>query len=450
MVFTNIVFEEHGNQSVNNFVLGLLAKRNVYFVTIEKPTPYFEKCVREMNGLRVFYPLSLPQPATDPKKNATATKNLRAFVKRVFRYRSVVANSDIWQGVSLPNAYATLKRVHAWIRRHHDIVLGCERLVFIDSFGGQLLKYLKWFDAPLYEAIRDRTVGYYLGTVLTQFYGRSLAAVTVLPLSFYGSYKPAHAKLIITNDGTRGDEVFRNWLGFDGPILFVYNGLDERLVRAKRSVKMGLGDSVRFVVCSRLTKWKHVERGIEIMASLRGMTSVPFQLSIIGDGLERQSLIELVAKRGLGDRVRFFGGMHYDLALEEIGKSDFYMFFNELSNLGNQVFESITLGTIPVTLDDHSTDSLLIHGKNSLKISSGDGFTRRAAELLAEYIEQPAAIDELRRNLNLSAEKLLTWRQRNELERQFLGDADKFDQVQSGVVSNPVAATGAKNDNFLP
>ncbi|MFN6992479.1 MAG: hypothetical protein ACK4MM_07160, partial [Fervidobacterium sp.] len=93
--------------------------------------------------------------------------------------------------------------------------------------------------------------------------------------------------VIMTHDGTKGDEVLR-MLGHDpNRILFLKNGIDETEILPFRSLKNNLlksdNSSHTFVVAYRIDGWKRVERAIYLAACLKKKGMV-FKLKIIGTG----------------------------------------------------------------------------------------------------------------------------------------------------------------------
>jgi glycosyltransferase involved in cell wall biosynthesis len=145
------------------------------------------------------------------------------------------------------------------------------------------------------------------------------------------------------------------------------------------------------------------------------------RLTIIGDGPERDNLEDLVDHLDLRAEVAFAGALPYDRAMSRLVDSDFYIVFNDLSTMGNQIHEAIVLGLIPVTLDDGSTDSILRNGYNAIKFPVKDNFASSAAEsFCADYLADPSRLARLLTNLKSTRSKVFTWEERNAIEQEFL------------------------------
>jgi glycosyltransferase involved in cell wall biosynthesis len=420
-VFSNVSFENHGNQSLRNFIEGfLLSGYQVYLITIA--SNYEEKHVKEF--AETYPNLCIINPifsGHDKRiKNFIKDEKYRSKskIKALFRYKRFSSNSEINQWLSIISYASVIKKMVRFVKLNQPLVESFESTIFIDIYGGILAQTFKIFCPVLWKKIYHRTVGYYLGTVLKQFRG-NISAFLTMPISFLGSYRPVVSKLIITNDGTDGEAVFRKKMLYRGPILFLWNGVDERLLSLKNNNEYFDTPRLEFVTCSRLTKWKRVDRVIRFIGAIKRKSSHKVHLSIIGDGDERSFLEDLVKQENITEEVIFLGGLKYEEAIEYISKHKFYIIFNDLSNLGNQVFEAISLGLIPVTIDDGSTDSILKNGENSIKVPLGKSFADKAADTFLQ-IQSENKFTLLFNNIAKTKNSLYSWRRRNEIEQTFL------------------------------
>ena len=243
-----------------------------------------------------------------------------------------------------------------------------------------------------------------------------------MPLSLLGSYNVPHERLILTDDGTDGETVFREAMSYRGPILFIRNGIDERLSAIRVQPKTQVYDRLWFVTCSRLTRWKRIDRAIRFVYYVKAMTDRQVHLTIIGDGEERGALEDLVHTLNLSANTTFTGALEYHEALERISENDYYVVFNDLSNMGNQIYESIVLGLIPMTIDDGSTDSLLKNGFNSIKFPMCADFEQNAARMFVSGVDENKWRT-LAQNLSETRKHVFTWRERNQLEHDFMFSA---------------------------
>lgn len=435
-VFTNVVFQQYGNQSVRNFVQGLLEHGcEVSFFTCHRgDLGHMHSFADDNPGFRLV-PLLAQDPVTSPATVPSGhgggswvsamSAPFKETAKSLLRYRRYASNSDVFQWYGIRSTQRVLRRVGQIVDRHERLLRACDLLVFIDAFGGLMAKYLRRHRPSFWAAVADKAVGYYLGTVLHQFRGNNFLARLVMPISFAGSYRVPYRKIIMTDDGTNGEHVFREHMGYHGEILFIRNGVDQRLLGSRhRENCWAKPEGWRFVVCSRLTPWKRVDRAIRFVHHLRTSLGREATLTIVGDGEEERRLKTLVRELNAQPYVTFHGNASYEEAVEIIASHNFYVIFNDLSCLGNQVYEAVLLGAIPVTIDDGSTDSVLVHGRNSLKFPLGADFERVAAENFARTVDQIGQ-GALRDSLRGTGPQIFPWTERNQREWGFMRGADR-------------------------
>lgn len=427
-VFANVTFEQYGNQSVKNFVEGLLLHgcRVTLFTVARTASEVMDRFVEEHSDFDVVSLLGIDDTSAAISFNQSRSKKLRQFIKRKLSYRRYLSNSEVNQWASAANTFAVLRKVAAKLRE--DLEWSeFDKCIFIDEFGGMLARYLYATEPSLRFVIADRGAGYFLGTILHQFGTARARAFLAMPLSLLGSDHLPYRKLIITDDGTNGEEVFRNMLDYKGDILFVRNGIDDRLIRYEGRKEQSDFHQLRFVTCSRLVSWKRIDRAIGFCHYLASSIDIDLHLSIIGDGPERENLERLVDALSMRRHVTFLGALDYDRSMASIQENDFYIVFNDLSTMGNQVNESIVLGLILITIDDGTTDTLLQDGFNAIKFPMRDNFELMAAqEFVANYLGDKSRLDMLRENILSARKRVFSWRERNKMEYGFLFNSDNI------------------------
>jgi glycosyltransferase involved in cell wall biosynthesis len=199
---------------------------------------------------------------------------------------------------------------------------------------------------------------------------------------------------IMTNDGTRGDEVLAQ---LNPPALpklrFWRNGLDlDRLrpatpaEREERRRALGLSeDAFVLLTASRLAGWKRVDRAIAalpgILASLPGAV-----LLIVGDGEERANLERQVRELGVASNVRFAGAVPQSDVIGYMHAADAFLALAGLSNVGNPLLEAMCCALPVVALDAGDTKELVREGETGRLLPAGDAaaVARAVVELAAE------------------------------------------------------------------
>jgi glycosyltransferase involved in cell wall biosynthesis len=244
---------------------------------------------------------------------------------------------------------------------------------------------------------------------------------------------------IMTDDGTRGDEVLASVNPASVERLrFWRNGLDLDRLRPvdgaqKRSLRQALdlpNDALVLLTASRLAAWKRVDRAIAALPEV--LAVVPNALLVIvGDGEERRNLEEQAAELGVAQHVRFAGAVAQERVSEYMQAADALLALADLSNVGNPLLEAMCCGLAIVAVDAGDTRDLIRDGDTGRLLSSGD------RSHVAQAIIQLARDDEQRRQLAAAArryadEHFWTWDDRLRAE---LDDVERLagERVDSGI-----------------
>jgi len=242
-----------------------------------------------------------------------------------------------------------------------------------------------------------------------------------------GLRAPSRA-VVVTNDGTRGDETLKRlgvppervyyWMnGFDVADLRCPEGYDAARFKAEVGLE---GKHVVLMLC-RLAGSKRVDRGIVAVADLVhrcGRRDVV--LLVAGAGGKRGELEALCRRLGVEPFVRFLGAVPHSEAYKYYTIADVFLNLYDVSNLGNPLIEAMYFGKPIVTIDDGSTAVLLRDQENAILVDPA-----RIAEELPRWISALLADRSLRETLGKAAratfdEKVLTWQARMALEERLL------------------------------
>lgn len=210
------------------------------------------------------------------------------------------------------------------------------------------------------------------GTVLCDQNDTSINKVRWYP--HYGALSTLADLVIMTDDGTYGDEVLRR-LGNNSPCLFIRNGLDlyasykEIMTNTDiHAVKKELGfkeEEKIIMMCSRLASWKRVDRGITALSEVLKYRK-DVKLMLAGDGDMRLALEEQARALGIEEHVIFLGSvLHKDLYRYML-VADLFMSLYDMGNLGNPTFEAMMLKRPIIALNNGATSTVLHHGENSM------------------------------------------------------------------------------------
>lgn len=132
----------------------------------------------------------------------------------------------------------------------------------------------------------------------------------------------------------------------------------------------------RILWVGRLIKWKHPEIAI-ILAKKLKENNISFVLEIIGDGVERKNLINLVKKYNLDDYIKFLGTMSPKNVREEMLSAGIFLatsdsnegwgaVINEAMNSGCAVVASKSMGSVPFLIKNNYNGLSYKYRKNYL------------------------------------------------------------------------------------
>jgi len=206
---------------------------------------------------------------------------------------------------------------------------------------------------------------------------------------------------IMTDDGTRGDEVLAqvNPQSLE-KLRFWRNGIDlDRLRPADAEQKAGLrrvlglpDDAFVLLTASRLAAWKRVDRAIGALP--QALAAAPnVLLVVVGDGEERVNLERQAAELGVAQRVRFTGAVPQERVREYMQAADVLLALADLSNVGNPLLEAMCCGLASVAVDAGDTKELIDDGETGRLLPSGDGTT--VAKAIIELARNVASRDRL-------------------------------------------------------
>ena len=236
---------------------------------------------------------------------------------------------------------------------------------------------------------------------------------------------PADA-YIMTNDGTKGDEVWQYWnhTATSDRLLHIRNGIGAALMAPKMDrgtalQHLGLDPAYRYILMlSRLNPLKRIDRGIHAMARLRD-SHPQARLVIVGDGEHRTALEALADDLGISDRVIFLGALDRPSVAIALSGADIFLSLYDLSNCGNPLFEGLIHKLPVVTLDNGATGTVVTDGVNGRLLPVDDRDALHDA--LAILIDDPNSRDHLARGAGKWAnENLVPWTERMNRELAWL------------------------------
>lgn len=172
---------------------------------------------------------------------------------------------------------------------------------------------------------------------------------------------------IMANDGTKGDVVLKK-LGFkDYKILFLLNGLDERITKPTDKIKirelkgkLKLEDKDLVLgIFNRFSPFKRVDRAVQLLKELKKEINNPHLLIGGMSGPMEVPIKDFVKDNKLENYVTFLGQVKYDDMLAYYHICDVILILNDYANTGNQLLEAAYLGKQTIATDDGSNSKIL-------------------------------------------------------------------------------------------
>jgi glycosyltransferase involved in cell wall biosynthesis len=171
------------------------------------------------------------------------------------------------------------------------------------------------------------------------------------PLEYLSFALPA-SDIIITNDGSSGDLVFKK-IGYEKARLhFLYNGIEKDMERKMKPPSFKLPPKYISYV-ARVSHWKRQHLVIEALSILKGK-GIIVPLYIVGQNDDPPYFLKLkkiVEEKDLQEQVFFTGGLPAEVTWFILKHSYLTFALYEYSNLGNVTLEALALGVPLITVN---------------------------------------------------------------------------------------------------
>ena len=264
--------------------------------------------------------------------------------------------------------------------------------------------------------------------VVTRFQGtsflRSILGSRRMRLLFFDRVLATRSRadlVVMTNDGTKGDEVLRILGVPEERVLFVTNGVNRgasglELDREAARRQLGLPlDAPLLLTVSILAFWKRVDRVVRMLSSVV-QAHPDTRLIIVGQGPEGDRLARLAADLGVSESVLLVGGVPHAEVMKYYRAADIFISAYDLSNRGNPMFEAMVAGCCIVTLADGSVDDLLMNGESGVLVDPDrldDELPKNVVALLGDPDRRALLGAAAKRT---AGQRLATWEERRKVE----------------------------------
>lgn len=242
------------------------------------------------------------------------------------------------------------------------------------------------------------------------------------PVHWLGTRVPADL-VFMENDGTRSKEVLLHLGIREETIRFRLAGLDPMppthdFDRGSVLASLGIpnGEKVRILLnLSKATPWKRVDRCVGAMP--RVLARLPDTYLIIPKrGSEIGRLMEMARALKVDHRVLFIDPVPQPQVRRLLQACDVFLSTHDHSNLSIPVLEALQVGKPIITLDDGSTDGVLVHGQNAILVPMSNIVEGLATAIIGLLEDEQKCRTLGRCGRRFAQENLLDWETRMKLE----------------------------------
>jgi glycosyltransferase involved in cell wall biosynthesis len=164
-------------------------------------------------------------------------------------------------------------------------------------------------------------------------------------------------------------------------IVPIYNAL--KPMKRLQTTDLPLSTSIKVVTVGRLVSWKGVDKVLEAVAHCDRVG-----VAIVGDGPERERLLELAKALSMGDRVYFAGKRRKAETLALMTMCDIFVLNSSYEGFPHVVLEAMSLGLPVVVTAVGGTLEIVQDGENGILIPP-EG-TSALREALLKLVSSPA------------------------------------------------------------
>jgi len=134
--------------------------------------------------------------------------------------------------------------------------------------------------------------------------------------------------------------------------VIIYPAIDTKYFNAKRRkhIKIFGKDKIHFLTVARLHWKKGLEYTIQAMMLLKNQ-KIPFDYTIIGDGIEKERLIYLINELKLKNEVKFIGAVDHLKTKTFYKNADVYIQYSLQEGFSNSTLEAQSMGLLTIVSD---------------------------------------------------------------------------------------------------
>jgi glycosyltransferase involved in cell wall biosynthesis len=190
--------------------------------------------------------------------------------------------------------------------------------------------------------------------------------------------------------------------------------LDTTALRSSRR-----SDKLELIFVGALVPYKACDLALRAAASLLQTDRARF--TIVGDGPERGRLEQLAKSLGLEKVVSFRGMLRHQQAVQRLAAADVLVFPSVHEFGGAVVFEALAMGAVPVVVDFGGPGDI-VHPEVGFKVplTNEEDVVVQIGKVLAKFSDDPALLEQLRKQGMRYARESLSWDGKAEMTTQIL------------------------------
>lgn len=147
----------------------------------------------------------------------------------------------------------------------------------------------------------------------------------------------------------------------------------------KNAIHSNQNSEIQFLTVSRLHWIKGLEYVVEAFSIFKSQ-NIPFHLTIIGAGAEKEKLMFVVNQLGLSANVSFQGNIPHNEVINTMNKYDYYIQYSLQEGFCNAVIEAQAMGLLCIVSDAEGLKENVLHNKTGWVVP------KRSPSLLSEKI----------------------------------------------------------------
>lgn len=242
----------------------------------------------------------------------------------------------------------------------------------------------------------------------------------------YLAFKTRKSFLLVTNDGSRGDLVYRKITKNKSPYEFLYwingvNRVGDISEDELENYRKNLVSKPFIFYVARFDKWKQQERVVRILKVLKER-NIDIHLYLAGppekgDPSYFNYIMKCIDEWNLKENVTYMGNVDAKtinimckLALASLSLYD-------VCNLTNVFHEMLAAGAVVVVKDDGVVNEFINHGVNGFLVDTEED----VISLIKELLNNDEMVAKVRENaINTSSTKMKTWEERIDQEIELI------------------------------